>query len=156
MAIDKHELREAMGAQHDRCPSAAPPPHPATAPIPMSVNGSVTPFDAGDAGRIGARAEQSRLAERCDAAIADDQIERKRQQRERDQPREKRETVGKREITHNAESRDRQRRRSRLARNVRASRAAPVEPRWLAPPASYCAFPRRPRGKTHTMAMTAA
>ena len=64
-------------------PMRSPATAPATAPMTISVSGSVTPFDAGDAGRIGAGAEQRGLAERRDAAIAGDEIERQRRAAQR-------------------------------------------------------------------------
>ena len=50
-------------------------------PMAISVSGSVTPLHAGNARRVGAGAEQGRMAERRDAAIAGDQIERQNQKR---------------------------------------------------------------------------
>ena len=77
----EHELREAVGAQHDR---AHEKPRDragdrADADERQRLGDAV---DAGDAGRIGAGAEERRLPERRDAAIADDEIERQDEQRQ--------------------------------------------------------------------------
>lgn len=74
----------------------------------------------GDAGGIGARAEERGMAKRGDAAIAGDEIDRQHEKRNGDDAGQKRQIIRKQVITGNRGDNDEER-----SRSVRAAASAP-------------------------------
>ena len=94
----QHQLRQAVGAQHDE-PADETCDHAADeAGQRHQKRVGDAEMDGANAGRISAGAEQRRLSERCDAAIAGDEIERQHQQGDGDNAGQEGEVVGKQQI----------------------------------------------------------
>lgn len=115
----KNELRKAVGAQENRAGDKSG--HAARACADHGHQQRIGNFEmgGGDAGGIGARAEERGMAKRGDAAIAGNEIDRQHEKRNGDDAGQKRQIIRKQVITGNRGGDDEERSRQRAQRRAR-------------------------------------
>ena len=146
----EHKLGEAMSAQDDDARDQPGNGAPDCADGDHGDRFGDPEMRRGDPRRIGAAAEESSVAERCDAAISGHQIERQDKQHDRDHARQQGKVVGKQEVPGYGCDQDHS--------HTKQITLPPAASRWQCSDGhldTHLALPIRPRGNTQTMAITA-